>query len=324
MHMNHSSFKRVIQLDEMIQKGQFRSVAQAADHFEVSPRTIDLDEMRHQLHADIVYNRKEGRYEYRGKPVTLPAQWLSEKEIAVMLIAEKSLRVFTHASFSDDIHPAFNKLLNPIRDRRETMDNIRELCKSVCFTSSFEPVRGLRTEFSIVLRAILDRRRLSMEYHSPGRAPQVRREIEPYVLINNNGEWQVVGRCRRARSVKTFSLARVHAPRVEDHFFSIPDDFRAEAYLTHEFESLKNSRVEHVVLQVDPPSAAWVRDRMWHRSQTIAGRRNGGVTVALSCQITDSLVRWILQMGSDVTVVSPRVLRESVAKTAGRMVERNA
>jgi predicted DNA-binding transcriptional regulator YafY len=240
-------------IDSMIRLGTMRSAQQLADEFEVSRRTIerDIEMLRLELGAEVVYNREKGCYAYKGKPVPLPGQWLNEREIAIMLIAERALRMYTNTPFSDEIHPVFNKLLNPIRDDKKAMEYIKDLCKSVYFNRPFEPLRDLRTEFSVVLNAIMERKRLSMKYQTAarGKAPEERRELEPYVLLNNGGDWYVVGFCRRSREVRTFALGRVFEAKTEDHYFDIPDSFKVEDYLSKGFGRMKGDAPFNVRLR---------------------------------------------------------------------------
>ena len=169
--INRGGIRRLFELDRLIRLGRFTSAQQVADDMEVSRRTIerDLDELRNDLGAELVYDRGKRCYEYAGKPITLPAQWLNEREIAIVLIAERALRIFTSTGFDSEIHPAFNKLLDPIRHDKKMMASILELCNSVHFHRPVEPVRESQGEFSVVLDAALRRRRLAFFYPAKGR-----------------------------------------------------------------------------------------------------------------------------------------------------------
>lgn len=233
--MKRGSIRRIYELDRMIRLGKLESAEQAAEDFEVTQRTIerDLEQLRYDLGADLKYNRERGRYEYAAgeKPFVLPAQWLTEREIAILLIAERALRVFTNTSFESEIHPTFNKLLNPIRHDKKTLENIRVLCNCVHFHRPIEPSRDMRHEFSIVLDAIMQRRRLRIRYRSAGNEKDEQREIDPYVLINSTGEWYIIGNCLKTKSEKTFVLSQICEPQILDHYFMIPKEFSVSRHL---------------------------------------------------------------------------------------------
>jgi predicted DNA-binding transcriptional regulator YafY len=323
--MNRSEVSRVYELDRLIRLGQLQSAQTAARELNVSRRSIerDLAALRH-LGATLRYNRERGLYEYAGKPFTLPGQWLNEREIALLLIAERALRVFTNTSFDRDIHPAFNKLLDPIRGRRDTIDYIHALCGSVHFHRPIESTRDVRAEFSVVLDAIMDRRRLSMRYGTGRTRREDRREIEPYALVNSGGDWYVIANCRRHHDIRTFTLADVHEPRIEDHYFLMPDDFDVQKFLGQGFGRMRGASPVRVALRITPPASRWVIRSRWHASQKVREAPDGEVHLTLRCPLTDSLVRWVLQMGECVRIVAPKQLRERVAAMAGELVRNNA
>lgn len=323
--MSKTALKRIMELDRMIQLGRMTSTRQAAEELEVSRRTIerDMEMLREDFGAEPAYNRQRKCYEYTGKAFPLPAQWLDRNEIALILIAEKALRMYTHASFADDVHPAFNRFLNPIRSHEDVMEHIRELCKSVYFYRSFEPERGLRREFSIVVSAIMDKKRLSMEYASPRHVSGSRRQIEPYTLINNTGVWHVVGRCLRERKIKTFALERIHDPQIQDQFFIIPDEYDPREYFHHQFETLNIKEPVSIQLRIFPPTAGEIKEILWHPSQKTRNHADSSITLTMQCNITDHLIKWILQMGECVSIEKPEELRKTILNKAEKMLEKN-
>jgi predicted DNA-binding transcriptional regulator YafY len=322
--MNHSSFNRIYEIDRMIRQGRFSSAQEAARHFEVTRRTIerDLEQLRYSLNAEVAYDRKRRRYAYVGDPVTLPAMWLTEREIAILLIAERSLRACVGASFADEVHPAFNKLLEPIRHDRHTMDFVRDMCARIHFHRPYESAVDVREAFSRVLEAIMQRRRLAFEYRSAHERAAARRELEPYALVNSGGDWYVTGMCRAARAVRTFNLAAVAKAEIVDAAYEIPADFDAVKHFGRGFGRMHGEGDERVVLRVTYPAAQWIGRYIWHQSQTTR-RRGDGIEIAMTCPVTDSLVRWVLQMGECVAVDKPESLRRAVVEKATAMAKNN-
>jgi predicted DNA-binding transcriptional regulator YafY len=231
--MKKASFRRIIDLDRRIRNGLFTSAQEAAWELGVSRRTIerDLEELRYALGAELEYNRGKRCYQYKGQPVTLPAQWLNERELAIILIAERALRNYTGTSFHAEIHPAFNKLLDPVRHDKKLMDNLRTLCRSVYFYRKSDRSRNLTTQFSIVLEAIMQQRMLSFMYYTPAKRNHKRVEVEPYALINTGRQWVVAGYNRRERIEKPYLLSNIHGPRIEERYFAVPRNFNAYKYM---------------------------------------------------------------------------------------------
>jgi predicted DNA-binding transcriptional regulator YafY len=226
--MKHASFRRIFELDRMIRLGNFKSAQQAANHFGVSRRTIerDIDELRYQLRAPLEYNRAKRHYEYKDKPVTLPAQWLTENEIAILLIAERALRVFTGTNFDQEIHPAFNKFLDPIRHDKRLMNYVKDLCNCVHFSNQAVPSEKTSSIFSTVLDASMQKKRLSIIFNN-GTAI----EFDPYTLINNRGKWFLVGYNKKSKNEETLFIEVIKQVEIQDQFFAIPKSFNVNKYL---------------------------------------------------------------------------------------------
>jgi predicted DNA-binding transcriptional regulator YafY len=75
-----SSLQRIKKIDSLIRLGRMKSAGQLAEELEVSRRTIerDIETLRLELDADVVFNREKKCYEYTGNPLALPGIWLNE------------------------------------------------------------------------------------------------------------------------------------------------------------------------------------------------------------------------------------------------------
>jgi predicted DNA-binding transcriptional regulator YafY len=58
--------------------------------------------------------------------------------------------------------------------------------------------------------------------------------------------------------------------------------------------------------------SGYIRERVWHPSQTLIERRDGCVEVRFETAGWKELVRWILSWQPDVRVLSPKRLRDRV------------
>jgi proteasome accessory factor B len=58
--------------------------------------------------------------------------------------------------------------------------------------------------------------------------------------------------------------------------------------------------------------ATYIRERVWHSSQQLRERRDGGLEIRLETSGRKELTRWILSWMPNVKVLAPRQLREPV------------
>ena len=231
--MGYNALRRVCELDTMIKNGALRSAQQAAEHFGVSRRTIEryIDQLKTNLNTSMRYNRKKKCYEYIDSSIPGLGLGLNERELAILLIAERALRVFTGTSFDNEVHPSFNKIIEPIRHDKQLMQRIRDLCKSVIFFNPFVESHDVHQQFSTILDAIMLTKRISMEYRPITNNTQPRRNFDPYVLISNANRWFVVGYCHNSKEVKAFALNMVFDPRIEKDSFIMPEEIKTQDYI---------------------------------------------------------------------------------------------
>jgi predicted DNA-binding transcriptional regulator YafY len=82
---------------------------------------------------------------------------------------------------------------------------------------------------------------------------------------------------------------------------------------------MRGRRID-VELVFAKPTAAWMKDRIWHPSQRLTMLKNGRVRMFLQVADTRELVGWILSFGSGVRVVKPESLRGLVREEARKIL----
>ena len=79
---------------------------------------------------------------------------------------------------------------------------------------------------------------------------------------------------------------------------------------------------EPVEIVFEPRIAPYVRERMWHSSQTVRDEPDGRITVTLHVSNDFALRSWILGFGASVKVIGPAALAAEIEKECSRMVQR--
>lgn len=324
--INPSAFSRICILDQMIRSGSFTSPYDVGKELKVSPRTIerDLRALRKRIGANVEYDRDEGRYIYDGEPAQLPAASFSEREIAVMLIAERALRTLAGTPLHKQVHPVFNKLLSIITRDVDLMDNVRRFCGSIFFNLPHYPTADIQHVFEEISQALLDSKVLYITYKKPQSTTSESREVEPYLLLNENGPWYLVGRCRKKRDIREFHLSRIKNIDVLDKYFVRPDSFKAEDYLKEGFGKLHSGTPIRVQLRLLDKAAEWISENNVHATQRVRHTASGGAILTMKCPISDSLVQWVLQFGGHASVIGPPELRKKVIDAAQEIISHNS
>ncbi len=160
-------------------------------------------------------------------------------------------------------------------------------------------------------KAIGRARTVQMRYYSASRNVTTRREADPYRLWYAAGALYLVAYCHRRREVRLFAVDRIRSLTLTDHPYQVPLNFDLEAYVRDALVVMRG-RPATVELLFDRDTAAWVKDRVWHASQSLVPLKGGRLRMILKVAETRELVGWVLSFGGGVRVISPPSLREAV------------
>lgn len=175
----------------------------------------------------------------------------------------------------------------------------------------YKPYRKHRHTIDRLSRATAERRTVQLRYFTASRQATTRREVDPYHLHYVGGALYLYGYDHLRRAVRTFAVERIRSLSVTDHAYQLPLGFDIEDYLGDALVVMQGRPVG-IELVFDKPTAAWVRDRLWHPSQRMEPAGAGRLRMTLRVADTRELLGWILSFGRGVRVVRPTALRDRV------------
>jgi predicted DNA-binding transcriptional regulator YafY len=119
--------------------------------------------------------------------------------------------------------------------------------------------------------------------------------------------------------VRTFAVDRIKSlSMTEERFEPVESD---EAVFAHSL-GVHHGTPEQVEILFEPRIAPYLRERMWHSSQTVRDEADGRILVTLNVSNDFALRSWILSFGALARVVAPAALADEIATECSRMVER--
>jgi predicted DNA-binding transcriptional regulator YafY len=108
-------------------------------------------------------------------------------------------------------------------------------------------------------------------------------------------------------------VERIKRLELLEQSFEIPKDFDLGAYARGAF-GITGGKPENVELHFGAAAADYVRERVWHESQSLEEREDGSVVLRMSVAPGPELQTWIKGFLPHVRVVAPRALREAIAR----------
>ena len=79
---------------------------------------------------------------------------------------------------------------------------------------------------------------------------------------------------------------------------------------------------QRVRLRFAPTAARYVREKVWHPSQSLSKRKDGGVVLTMKVTTLLEVKRWVLSFGAECEVLEPAQLRREIKHDADEMASR--
>ncbi|MBU0480605.1 MAG: WYL domain-containing protein [Proteobacteria bacterium] len=315
MTRNKIQLQRLIFIDQAIREGMRQGVlanrSTMAARYEVSPKSIgrDIDYLKHQMDAPIEYDQQKHGYFYTEETYKLPAISISESDLFAICVARKALKQHENT-------PVYRKLVSVFRKIEQSLpDKVSVEPSWVDDRMSVLQERGTDIDpatWDKVAEALHHNRRLRLSYLKPGDTAEEEREIDPYHVVNFQGEWYVAGFCHRRRDIRIFALSRIKAAETLKAHFTIPDDFSFARFAGHHFGIFRGEKDHRVEIHFAQKHTPYVLEREWHPEQSITHADDGSVTLSFTSNHLFEVKRWILSWGSGVRVLAPPELVDAV------------
>jgi predicted DNA-binding transcriptional regulator YafY len=317
-----SQTERLYKLKSWLDAGRCLSKARLLDELGVSPATLkrDLAHLRDRMNAPVVHDRQQGgwrldRSEARiGTQYELPGLWFSAEEIHALLTMQ-------HLLANLDAGGLLRPHIAPLIERLNKALGASAGPKA---HASEEIVRRIRVQtvgarklhlphFQAVGTALLQRRRLHIDYHGRGRNERREREVSPQRLIHYRDNWYLDAWCHVKRGLRSFAVDAIQAARVLDRKALDVAESELDAVLGAGYGIFAGRKVQWAKLRFTAERARWVAAETWHPKQRGRFEADGSYVLELPYADARELVMDILRHVPEVEVLGPTGLREEVA-----------
>jgi len=309
------SFEKISVIHQLISSKKYPNREKIADELGVNKRTITryIRWMKEQVGAPVAFDKKNNGY-YYTKPFDLMPCNLSADQILMLFLLNKVAENLWKADSTLSVSDIISKIKNYTDEKIIT--GVVEKTDKIDFRIG-KPREIDGEIFSNLLEALYDKYQCEISYSSISSGPTIR-TIEPYRLININGDWYIIAYCHVRGEVRTFALSRVSSLRLLRRPFEIRGDFNIENYLSDSFVLERGRDVYNVKIRFSPQIAKLIKERVWHKSQRIDVLYDGSVILQMELSGLNEVKRWVLSFGENAEVLEPpelkSMLRASVEK----------
>lgn len=277
--------------------------------------------LEHYLGAPIERDEDLGGFRYRsdpeGRAFELPGLWFSAPELQALIVFQRLLQSLDPGLLGEHLSPLAGRLDELLQHKRlglgEAGRRIRILGMAARPTGEW---------FQVAAGGVLQRRRLSLRYHSRSRDETTERTVSPQRLTHYRDNWYLDAWDHLRKGLRSFSVDRIrHAAELDEPAKDIAelelDEHYASAYGIFAGKANKTA-----VLRFSPERARWVADERWHPEQAGQYLTDGRYELRIPYRDSRELVMDILRHGAEVEVVAPDGLRAELAETLRRTLGR--
>jgi predicted DNA-binding transcriptional regulator YafY len=300
---------RLYQIERLIKARGHASFAQLQAALEVSRATLwrDLAYLRDRLGVPIEYDRFAGGYRFgaaaQGQRAELPGLWFNERELYALLMAHQLIsELDADGTISRHLQPLLARVHQMLGRGGEAAGDAADLTQRVRIVGAAKrPVDAAC--FEQVTQALLQRRRLGVDYLTRARGTTSRRQLSPQRLVHYRSTWYLDAWCHTRGKLLRFALDAMRDAQVLEASAKAMALARVQREMDGGYGIFAGGARRWVTLHFTREAAAWVRHEQWHPQQRGRTLPDGGHELKLPYVDATELVMDILRHGDQVRVV---------------------
>lgn len=309
--------ERFYRIDRLLRESRIVPIERFLDVLGVSRATFkrDLEYMRDRLHAPIEWDRDASGYRLAASPkgapeYELPGLWFNESEILALLTMERLLEDIEPGLLAPRLAPLRQRLAALLESAGHPAADVRERVRVLHMASRAQKIR----HFEPVAAALMQRRRLRLDYFVRSRGELTHRDVSPQRLVHYRDNWYLDAWCHASDGVRSFALDAVERADILDEPAKDLPATDLDRILGAGYGIFAGEQVQWAKLRFSAERARWVANEHWHPRQRAAFDDAGRYVLELPYSQDPELLMDILKYGPDIEVLEPQSLRERVAR----------
>lgn len=239
-------------------------------------------------------------------------------ELSALYFSRTLVECLTGTPFERDVRSAFDKLAAALTPGMKQFLDGMPLVMQAKAEPGAQASSPRTAEVAKLLEATMQHRRVTMRYHSFSSNREKLYTLEPYRLIFGQGGLYVIGMVPEYGALRTFAVDRIAQLSLTEERFEpleLPDDAFAHSL------GVNQGTPAQATIAFAPRIAPYVRERVWHSSQSLEEGPDGTLRLTLNVVHDWALKSWILGFGHLATVVSPDSLATEIAREMERAAQ---
>ncbi len=309
--------ERIFKIEQMIAAREVVSFQVMQEELEVSRATLkrDLEYLRSRMKTPIDYDRDAGGYRIRkgagaAARVEFPGLWFNASEAAALLTMQHLLAGLQPGLLARHIEPLRERLRSLLESADHSFREVERRVRIIHLGRRAPQPRF----FEVAASALLNRRRLKIDYYARASDALSTREVSPQRLVCYRENWYLDAWCHLREDLRSFSLDGIRKAALLDTAAKNVADRDLDELLGAGYGIFSGKKTAWAKLRFSPRAARWVAAEDWHPRQKSLTEADGTYVLEVPYSAEQELVMDILRYGPDCEVLAPPALRASVKK----------
>jgi predicted DNA-binding transcriptional regulator YafY len=235
----------------------------------------------------------------------LPTISLSTGELFALTLGAKMLESYSGSAFEAELKSSIRRLSERLPEK--TWVDLQKLAdEQITFRSGAQILNLDPHVWTQLLDSCRNHNKVWMRYYAASHNTESERIVDPYFLdIYRGTNPYLIAFCNKRNDFRDFRVDRIRELKVLAETFEIDPSFDIKAYQDKKFQYQRGDQVVNVAIWFDAQTAPYIRERVWHSSQSISEHDDSSLTLELKISGLEDVKRWVLGYGKGAKVLEP-------------------
>lgn len=324
--MSKVSIERITKIVRFIRKKNSVSMGFLKAELEVSEASIkrDLEFLRDRLGCPLEWSRSARGYVIRddltaGGRFELPGLWFDSSEVFALLTMMHLVDGVQPGFLEEHIGPLRTRLRGLLSEGTKSAKTIEHKLKLI----HFAPRKVEPKHFQLIAGALLDGKRLQLQYWNRSQKERTTRIISPQKLVHYRENWVLDAWCHARKGLRIFALDAIESVHVIDEAaIEVNPDLMQEHFRSG-YGIFAGAATNTARLKFTPERAQWVDKERWHHEQKSYYLEDHSYVLENPYANDQELVMDLLRHCPEVEVLEPPELRLKLHAALCAAVKKN-
>lgn len=313
--MSKVSIERMTKIVRFIRKRNSVSMAFLKEQLEVSEASIkrDIEFLRDRLGCPMEWNRSLRGYVIRddlaeGGRFELPGIWFDSSEVFSLLTMLHLVDGVQPGLLEEHIGPLRARLRGMLAEGAKSAKSIEHKLKLI----HFAPRKVEPKHFQLVAGALLEGKRLNLQYWNRSQKEKTTRVISPQKLVHYRENWVLDAWCHTRNALRIFALDAMESVQVLDEAAIEVSHEAMQEHFRSGYGIFAGLAKHTARLKFTPERAQWVDKERWHHDQKSYYLDDQSYVLEVPYASDQELVMDLLRHSPEVEVLEPPDLRQKL------------